>query len=450
VQVECTNGDKVPKDITKAEINQTVIVDTQRPTLRILDAERQGEFITVRWDGQEEYPDLQSLKLEFHNSEMPAGVFMKVSMESPALKGQTTFKSGTGPVALRMQIKDLAGNASFPATLELADDGSSQNETAKGNPKKNAKSDPKINSDFKPADATGPKGSDTSKGWSPGAVPAVAASRTSRIPHENDDADRVPVRGGGDYRDGSTGQLVASTSGGQVGGPNLSGGSSRNARGMQPKSHLINNRKLNLEYEVAKIGPSGIGGVDVYLSKDDGQRWEKYNQENAEPVSNRNASRHLLPLELPGEGRFGVYLVIKSGVGLGKAPPRDGDLPQMMIEVDETAPEASLYAPEPDPKQKDSLVIRWQASDANLGDRPITLEWSDKPNGVWKLIAKDLPNLPSQYSWKLPLNVPAQVFLRLTVTDAAGNAAKAETPQPITVDLNEPELQFIGIAGPGR
>ena len=45
----------------------------------------------------------------------------------------------------------------------------------------------------------------------------------------------------------------------------------------------------------------------------------------------------------------------------------------------------------------------------------------------------------------MPTNVPPKVYLRLTVRDAAGNAAVAETKDPVLVDLSVPEPHLIGL-----
>src|SRR5579859_2546706 len=120
VQVEAADGSKEPPDIAKAPVNQKIIVDTTRPQLQIVDAERQGDTLVVRWDGREENPDLVSLKLEYRTADMPEGLWNSVGITNPALRGQASFKPGNNSaVSLRMQIQDLAQNLSAPATLDL-------------------------------------------------------------------------------------------------------------------------------------------------------------------------------------------------------------------------------------------------------------------------------------------------------------------------------------------
>jgi len=474
VQVEGNDGGREPPDINKAPVSQKIIVDTVRPQLQIVDAERQGESLVVRWDGREEYPDVNSLKLEYRTPDMPEGLWNPVAITNPALRGQASFKPGNnGAVSLRMQIQDLAQNLSAPATLDLpAAPGSI---SSPGGTRPFAQPATMVS----PGKAQPTPDNNAGNGWSPtqGAPPVQpVSSRNSpktllEVPDSThsaprthaDSIDDLPPHGGGTGLNAvpplggantGTNQLVASSNNSQAGNRTTEPSPARPARGTLPRLQIIKDRHVTLEYE-AKLGPSGLGSVELYLTRDDGQKWERLNLDPSsvspipgDAINPLTPVRRSLTVELPGEGRFGFYLVVKSGAGLGKPGPREGDAPQMLVEVDETAPEANLYAPEPDPKQHDSLILRWSASDPNLAPKPITLEWAERPTGPWnKIGGGEMANTPSQYTWKLTSDVPPKVYLRLLVRDTAGNVAKAETAQPILVDLYEPEAQFIGLSG---
>ena len=43
-----------------------------------------------------------------------------------------------------------------------------------------------------------------------------------------------------------------------------------------PPIQYVNQHQIMLEYELHRVGPSGIGGIEVWLTKDDGQAWEPY------------------------------------------------------------------------------------------------------------------------------------------------------------------------------
>ena len=168
--------------------------------------------------------------------------------------------------------------------------------------------------------------------------------------------------------------------------------------------------------------------------------------------------RRSLKVDLPGEGVYGLYLVVKSGAGLGKAAPKNGDFPQLRVEVDTTAPLANLFQPKPDASQQNVLVLTWSASDRNLAPNPITLEWTEDNKGAWKSIARDLPNTGSHplppgttgsYGWTLPAGIPPKVYLRLVARDKAGNFAVAETSEPVNVDLSQPEVISLSLSRQG-
>jgi hypothetical protein len=220
-------------------------------------------------------------------------------------------------------------------------------------------------------------------------------------------------------------------------------------RGTLPPLEIINTKQVTINYEVTKKGPSGIGKVDLWVTRDDGHSWEK--------LAENPDLNPPMRVELPGEGVYGFRLVLHSKasllsqgkVGRSNPTPVAGDLPEIRVEVDTTPPTAQLFLPELDTKQGDSLILTWSASDRNLAPKPITLLWAEQPTGPWQEIVKDWPN-DGRYNWKLPPNIPFLVYLRLVTVDAAGNVSTAETPKPICIDLKEPEGRILGIKGSGQ
>jgi hypothetical protein len=142
---------------------------------------------------------------------------------------------------------------------------------------------------------------------------------------------------------------------------------------------------------------------------------------------------------------YGFYLVVKSRAGLGKAPPKSGDLPQIRLERDTAPPVAHWLRPMPDPARRDTLILAWEASDRNLAQNPVTLEWADDPGGPWHPIGKpDMPNT-GRYAWQVPVDIKPSVYLRLSVRDTAGNVGVHQTEQPELVDLSVPEATITGV-----
>jgi hypothetical protein len=214
-----------------------------------------------------------------------------------------------------------------------------------------------------------------------------------------------------------------------------------------PPIQFTNQREARLRFEVAKLGPSGLGGVDVYLTTDEGRTWQQAPLKSAAalPPTGRTSLRGTVVVPLDREGLHGFYVVAHSGAGLGKAGPRPGDVPQIRVEVDTTPPRAKLFQPRPDPARRDRLLLTWEASDKNLAADPVSLAWATKPEGPWVPIGPArLPHMGS-YSWVVPPGVPPEVYVRLSVRDAAGNVTVARTEAPVPTDFCEPEVRVLGL-----
>jgi hypothetical protein len=199
---------------------------------------------------------------------------------------------------------------------------------------------------------------------------------------------------------------------------------------------------VTFDYDVTGVGPSGVSRVELYLSTDEGHTWQ-HHHEDLHPQPGMP-----LTVNLPGEGVYGLRLVATSGAGLARKPPQPGDLPQMRVEVDTTPPVVKLFPPQPDPVRRDALQLTWSASDRKLAANPIWLEYAEGPNGPWQPIAKELPNT-GRYLWQLAPNQPFfKVYLRVIAYDAAGNYGIDQSPEPVLIDMNEPEAQIKHIHKP--
>ena len=184
-----------------------------------------------------------------------------------------------------------------------------------------------------------------------------------------------------------------------------------------------------LEYELRRVGPSGVGKIELWLTRNDGETWEAYAEDRDVPANAPN-HRHKRAFELResdgrpfADGIYGMTLVVKNRAGAGKTP-RPGDSPEIRIEVDTKPPEVKLKAPIADPKNPDHVLLRWIATDKNLAAAPITLEYAEKRDGPWQPIASDLEN-SGHFSWKVGPEVPVQVYLRMRGATERGTSRRA-------------------------
>jgi hypothetical protein len=240
-------------------------------------------------------------------------------------------------------------------------------------------------------------------------------------------------------------------------------------RGALPPVRIVNKREVKIEFEVAKFGPSGLGGADVYVTLNEGASWNRVAGEPPVtlPPTIDTASnvpvRGSVSVQLPNEGIiYGFIIAIKSRAGRARPAPHAGEPPQLRLELDLSVPKAEMYEPRPEPRQGNTLLLLWNAADRNLAANPISLEWADRKEGPWNRIGNEnLPNaLPpgvppmervtGGYLWRLPEHAPPHVFLKLTARDTAGNVALALTDRPVLIDLSVPETNVIGVVPAAR
>jgi hypothetical protein len=434
-----------PADPYTVPPNQKIVIDTLRPVVRIKSAERQGDEIAVAWEIQEDHPDLASLKLDYRTSESVSNVWSPAPLQQ-ATSGQTRFKvASAGPVSLRLQMQDLAGNGSVADAEVPAAAGAAATSAVSAIPP--APVTPAPVPPVQPASTNLPP----IPSGPTGAVPASAWQTTApsqplpTLRNEGKPAldpgsviQPVPPYSPAPAPNDAGAKLVATSDNSGVAIPAAAGMGPRTLRAPLPPLQIVNTKQISLDYEVTKTGPSGIDRVELWITRDDGKTWDKFTE--------NSGVKPPITVDLPGEGVFGFRLVLKSKAGLAQSPPAPNTPPEMRIELDTTPPVAKLFRPEPDPKQIDTLILTWDATDRNLAPNPITIQWAaDQRDKEWHTIVADHPN-DGHYSWKLPPQIPYLVHMRLITRDTAGNTSSAETQEAICIDLVQPAGVLKGIA----
>jgi hypothetical protein len=202
--------------------------------------------------------------------------------------------------------------------------------------------------------------------------------------------------------------------------------------------HLINNTHIMLRYQIEHTGASGVGRVEIWCTRDLGKTWQKLDED-----VNRKGQAEV---DLPGEGVYGLTVVISNGRGFGANPPKAGDPADWWVEVDTTKPQAELLNVRSNPNGEDgSLHITWSAKDKNLHAEPIDLFFAPNRHGPWLPIATGVKN-DGLYRWTPAADAGSHAFIRLTVHDKAGNSASCESIQPVPLDdLSRPRGRVVGI-----
>jgi hypothetical protein len=206
--------------------------------------------------------------------------------------------------------------------------------------------------------------------------------------------------------------------------------------GSQPRQ-VLNSPVARIEYRLDKVGRSGVSKVEVWAKSENAATWQRLAVDTS----------HKSPIEvhMPHEGLFGIRLVVVNGNGYGGNPPGPHDQPTFWIEVDSTPPFAELHPVAP-LTNGDSLEIRWTVTDKNLSAKPINLYYASQRNGPWQTIEQGVANT-GQYCWHFPHEIGPEIFLRLEVTDEAGNTANSVLNSPVQLDLSEPQADIVGVTG---
>ncbi|MBT4868133.1 MAG: hypothetical protein HON53_23765 [Planctomycetaceae bacterium] len=202
-------------------------------------------------------------------------------------------------------------------------------------------------------------------------------------------------------------------------------------------NRIVRDGSFDISYEIGEVGPSGIGAVEFYITRDAGRKWFKLGDD----LDHRSPFR----VKVPGDGIYGFEIRVRSGAGLAADPPQPGDDPSIIVVVDQTPPVVQLYpAQQGQGASLNKIMIRWKAEDENPASRSVSLAYSTTPNGPWTTI-RDWDKDTGSYLWVVAGNVGPQLFVAVSARDAAGNVRRVVTSKPILVDLKKPSAKIVGV-----
>jgi len=203
-----------------------------------------------------------------------------------------------------------------------------------------------------------------------------------------------------------------------------------------PAVRMVNSKRISLNYELKDVGPSGISAIELYVTRD-GKDWAK------DDKALRSGPPFIV--EVDEEGMYGFTIVARSGLGLGKTPPKPGETPQVWVEVDLSRPDVKIQEVKHGLGVKAREInINWSANDRNLTRRPITLLYAEKADGPWTPIAANIENT-GNYVWQSPTNAPTQFFIRVEAVDLVGNIGLSQTNKALVIDMSQPSVSILAV-----
>ncbi len=442
--IRTVDGQGISRPTGQMQPQLQVTVDTVAPRLDVSVIRGPDGEIVARWQAID--PNLKpgSFKLEYQATS--SGPWERVAVESPpsamkhTLSGEATWWANdtTGPVLVRAEISDRAGNPAVTQAVVKPSDAT--------RPRLGAAPDV-ANQQITPAD---------SEGWSPNESEAPVDQSTHWPPDRN--SYDPPLAGdGGNAPSNLPGNAYSPSAAPPGFVPDARAQPRTPARQVSTGSDVNSSRPgspldfsilpaavrprmmatptFELEYDIESVGPSGVGRVELWGTRDGGRTWSDF----AVDTDNRSP----MPVAVGGEGIYGFRILVQSGAGFGGRPPAEGDLPDIWVGVDQTKPTCKITNTEVSPDGTE-LLVAWEAADDLLATRPITLLFSESVNGPWTPFASGLENSGS-YRWKLDSRVPSRILLRLEVRDEAGNIGTYDTSEPLTLDRFRPAGKIRGV-----
>ncbi|HWE35709.1 MAG TPA: hypothetical protein VG406_03990 [Isosphaeraceae bacterium] len=401
VRTQDTKGRLFPTDEREVEPIMKVIIDTTPPTSTLEPQSRRGGVAAVRFEVADEHLDLNSLMIEYQND--GASTWRRVPLARPARIGVATWDAGTADILhVRATVADRAGNRQ-EAELTLAAGEAADLASAE-------------------ADATEPP-----------VPPPIAPVSRPEPPAEADPVGPAPPVEADPVAAPATGAPDPNP----IEPPEA-------GRGVSPptgaKTLLVGSPRFALRYAVDDAGPGGPAVVELFATRDGGRTWTR--------LGDDPDRRSPFPVDLGGDGVFGLTLVARSASGLGDLPPRPGDPPQTWVEVDDAPPAVRLGPPRLGVGAKAGvLTITWQANDPHLGPRPVVISYRpDRPGAIWQQVTDPIPN-SGRFDWPLPADVPPRFHVRVDVFDTVGNRGSADTTStgPVLIDRTRPRSRIIGL-----
>lgn len=444
------NGQVYPAQ-EKMEAGLKVIVDRQSPQLNLTVASEGAGQVKLTWSAQDSNLDPSTLNLEYFNSN--TSMWNKVSVY-PEANGETSWSvPAGGTIAVRGTILDQANNIVRQQAKTEVSPTSSVPSLPVNNQKK-----PDLNDYSQPIASHTPV--EVNKPGNPLLMAPENRSKITSVPPSFSQVPLLSMPNTGSQEIGSTGTGMQITpkktesdfvSGAQDDGPEITQPRYQETFTpappvpSSPETQLppgnihrsVKTRTFSIAYRVDDVGPSGVGSVVLYITQNNGVKWYRYgeDQDNHSPFQ----------VTVPRDGVYGFTLRVRSGAGLSYDPPQPGDKPEIVVNVDQTLPVAKfLPAYQGRENMTNKILIRWHASDNQLAEKPISISYSENPDGPWITVSDWIPN-SGQYIWNVNETVPPRIYLKMTVRDEAGNEAVVKTEDSVVVDMSKPTARIVDI-----
>jgi hypothetical protein len=199
----------------------------------------------------------------------------------------------------------------------------------------------------------------------------------------------------------------------------------------------VASRAFEVDYDLQAHAAVGVATVELWGTLDQGATWEKWGED-----PDKKSPMEISVLE---EGLFGFRMVVVGGHGLATRRPAPGDSADVWIQVDTTRPTVRFLAAQfGTGDETGALVLRYQAEDDFLADRPIKILMGPTAEGPWVTVSADQP-VRDSFLLRGDPSMPPSVYLRIEAVDRAGNVGGHTLDAPVDLEGLVPQGRIQGV-----
>ena len=187
---------------------------------------------------------------------------------------------------------------------------------------------------------------------------------------------------------------------------------------------MSRSRRFAWEYDVQHDGSTARGlRVELWSTRDGGVTWQRsgIDTDGTSPIE----------VSLPAAGLYGFRLEI-AAEATAATGPRSGESPETWVVVDDEPPQVEVSHAGPAADEPGVVLIRYACRDQLIAPRSARLSFSPHPAGPWSTLAEGI-DCEGTHRWQPDRATPPRVYIRVDVSDVAGNVGHAVTPEPVAL-----------------
>lgn len=412
--VRMMNAQNQPVQPGQPQVGLKVLVDDVPPVLDLKVRELSPGRVELTWQAEDDALNIDTLEIQYREGE--GGDWKPLSIDNQFSGRMDLPLTGTGMVYVAARVSDMAKNE------VTAESQTSVSETTKSTERA-------TEPDFSKPVAITPNLINP--------IPPTTSSNGVESLLTQDAAANAPLPR--IITDGATsGRTTSQNVSQHAGSPVMVTPSQPQRSSPYPVgAKLVKSNSFNIGYSLDQVGPSGVGAVDLYITEDDGRNWFHYGSDpdRKSPFSVR----------VERSGQFGFAIRARSGIGLSDDPPQPGNRPEIVVIVDQIAPRPKLGSlNQGQGVTHNQVMLSWVLLDGDLPEQSVMLSRAYSPTGPWEPISGWIENT-GRYLWTVDQTIERPIYIRIEARDLAGNIGKADSDQPLHIDLTRPTARILDV-----